>query len=148
MELNQVLNQQVSNWSILYIKLHNYHWFVKGENFFTLHEKFEELYTEAATYIDEIAERILSIGGKPLATMKDYLETSTIKEASGTETSQEMVDHLVSDFTTVIDELDSAMSIADQENDEATSDLLLGIQSSLQKHVWMLEAYLGKKVKQ
>lgn len=60
----EVLNKQVADWSVLFTKLHNFHWYVKGPQFFTLHEKFEELYTESATHIDEIAERILAIGGK------------------------------------------------------------------------------------
>ena len=58
----EVLNKQVADWSVLFTKLHNFHWYVKGPQFFTLHEKFEELYTESATHIDEIAERILAIG--------------------------------------------------------------------------------------
>ncbi len=78
----EVLNKQVADWSVLFTKLHNFHWYVKGPQFFTLHEKFEELYTESATHIDEIAERILAIGGKPVATMKEYLEISSIQEAA------------------------------------------------------------------
>ncbi len=80
-ELITAVNKQVANWTILYEKLHNYHWFIKGHHFFTLHGKFEEFYDEAAGYIDELAERILSIGGKPIGTLKECLEIATIKEA-------------------------------------------------------------------
>lgn len=65
-----VLNEQVANWTVLYTKIHNFHWFVKGPHFFSLHVKFEELYNEASEHIDELAERILAIGGSPVATMK------------------------------------------------------------------------------
>ncbi|MEW8986778.1 MAG: DNA starvation/stationary phase protection protein, partial [Bacillus sp. (in: firmicutes)] len=73
-DLIQAVNKQVANWTVLYTKLHNYHWYVKGRHFFTLHTKFEELYNEAATIIDEFAERILALEGKPVATLKEYLE--------------------------------------------------------------------------
>ena len=74
----EVLNKQVADWSVLFTKLHNFHWYVKDLNS-SHYMKFEELYTESATHIDEIAERILAIG-KPVATMKEYLEISSIQE--------------------------------------------------------------------
>ncbi|MFE4116572.1 Dps family protein [Priestia sp. YIM B13448] len=88
--VNEIVNKQVANFSVMYIKLHNFHWYVKGEQFFTLHEKFEELYTETATIIDDLAERLLALEGKPVATMKESLELSSIKEA-GDETTGDML---------------------------------------------------------
>ena len=75
------LNQQVANWTVAYTKLHNFHWYVKGPNFFSLHEKFEELYNEASQYVDDLAERILAIGGNPVGTLKESLEISIVDEA-------------------------------------------------------------------
>ncbi|MEF2248317.1 MULTISPECIES: Dps family protein [unclassified Paenibacillus] len=144
MTLHNELNKQIANWSTLYIKLHNYHWYVKGSQFFTLHEKFQELYEEAALHVDEIAERLLAVKGKPIATMSDYLKTSSIKEANNIETAEQMVDQLIADFTTIIQELKTAMNIAQQENDETTADMLLAIHTSLEKHVWMLSAFNGR----
>ncbi|RSK28266.1 DNA starvation/stationary phase protection protein [Bacillus sp. HMF5848] len=143
-QLTQVVNKQIANWSVLYIKLHNYHWFVTGPEFFTLHAKFEELYTEAAVHIDELAERLLALGGKPVATMSEILETATIKEAAGQEDAKEMVRIIADDFTTVTAELKDGMSLADEVDDETTGDMLLAIHQSLEKHVWMLNAFLGK----
>ena len=74
--LDKQLNELVATWSVLYTKLHNYHWYVSGPSFFTLHTKFEELYNEVTLNLDEIAERILSKGGKPVATLKEHLELS------------------------------------------------------------------------
>lgn len=139
----EVLNKQIANWNVLYVKLHNYHWFVKGEQFFTLHEKFEELYNEAATYIDELAERLLALGGKPLATMKEYLENASIKEAAGNEDANEMVRAIANDFAVLIEELKEGMELAQEAGDEGTSDMLLGIRQSLEKHNWMLRSFLG-----
>ena len=139
----EVLNKQLANWNVLFVKLHNYHWYVKGDQFFTLHEKFEEFYTEAATYVDDIAERILTIQGAPLATMKEYLAVSSIQEATGKENAKEMVASVKSDFETVIAELAHGMDVAQEAGDEASSDMLLGIKGTLEKQVWMLRAYLA-----
>jgi starvation-inducible DNA-binding protein len=142
-QLTDIVNKQIANWSVLYIKLHNYHWYVKGPQFFTLHEKFEQLYNEAALYIDELAERLLALGGAPVATMKECLEQSSVKEATGQETAEQMVATIVSDFETMIGELKEGMQVADEVGDETTGDMLLGIHQSLEKHVWMLKSFLG-----
>ncbi|KOS24123.1 general stress protein [Bacillus anthracis] len=141
----EVLNKQVANWNVLYTKLHNYHWYVKGPQFFTLHEKFEELYKEAATHIDEIAERILAMEGKPVATMKEYLETSTMKEATNKETAEEMVQTIIKDYSEMMQvELKKGMEIAQKAEDETTADILLAIHTKLEKHAWMLSAFLNQ----
>ena len=144
MTIQQHLNRQIANWSVLYIKLHNYHWYVKGSQFFTLHAKFQEFYEEAALHVDEIAERLLAVKGRPLAKMSDYLDNASVKEASGSETAEEMVDQLIRDFTTVIGELKEGMEAAQTAGDETTADMLLAIHTSLEKHVWMLSAFNGR----
>ncbi|MBM4760683.1 Dps family protein [Bacillus sp. B15-48] len=143
-ELTLSVNKQIANWTVLYIKLHNYHWYVTGPEFFTLHTKFEELYNEAAVHIDELAERLLALGDKPVATMKDCLEISSVDEAIGGESATDMVASVVTDFTILIKELKKGMDLADTVNDETTGDLLLSIHSSLEKHVWMLNSFLGR----
>ncbi len=142
--LHSVLNTQIANWTVLYMKLHNYHWYVKGGQFFTLHIKFEEFYNEAALHIDNLAERLLAIGGRPVATLKETLELSAIKEASNNETTEQMVEAIAQDFTLVIKQLKEGMAIAEQEDDETTGDMFLAIHSSLEKHTWMLHAFAGK----
>lgn len=138
------LNELVSTCSVLYTKLHNYHWYVTGPSFFTLHEKFEELYNEVTLNLDEIAERILSKGGKPLATMKDHLKTSLIDEATGEETAEEMVQTTIDDFKTISKALKEAMETASEEGDARTEDMLNAMYQSLEKHTWMLSAFLGQ----
>ncbi|WP_442598975.1 Dps family protein [Neobacillus sp. D3-1R] len=145
-QLSSMINKQIANWSVLFIKLHNYHWYVKGNQFFTLHTKFEEFYNESSLHIDELAERLLAIGGQPVATMKECLAMASVHEASGTESAEEMVQAISSDFSLLIGELIEGMSIAENENDEITGDMLLAIHSSLEKHVWMLKAFLGRSV--
>ncbi|SCW82918.1 starvation-inducible DNA-binding protein [Paenibacillus tianmuensis] len=142
-QLTALLNNQIANWSVLYVKLHNYHWYVKGPQFFTLHTKFEELYTEAALHVDALAERLLALGGKPVATMSGSLQLATVREVEGEETAEQMVASLVNDFNLIITELKTGMKYAESVQDETTGDLLLAVHSSLEKHVWMLNAFLG-----
>lgn len=141
-KVSTVLNKQIANWGVLFVKLHNYHWYVKGPQFFTLHEKFEELYNESATNIDELAERLLALKGSPVATMKEFLETSSIKEAPGGQDAEAMVAELVQDFDTVINESRDGMDAAESVGDETTADMLLAIHQSLEKHNWMLRSFL------
>ncbi|GAA0373736.1 Dps family protein [Bacillus horti] len=142
--LTDVLNKQISNWSVLYIKLHNYHWFVSGENFYELHEKYEEFYTAAAEYIDDLAERLLAINGKPVATMRDFLQHATITEATGNETPKQMVETIYNDFQTIIEELKQGIGVAENHKDEPTADMLIDIRGNIEKHAWMLKAFLNK----
>ncbi|MCY9697609.1 Dps family protein [Paenibacillus alginolyticus] len=142
--ITEILDKQVANFSVLYMKLHNYHWYVKGENFFTLHIKFEELYTEVALHLDVIAERMLSLRTIPTATLQEHLAAASIKEAKNEETAEQMVKQLVGDFTRICSEMTEGIELAEEQKDQPTADLLIGIRSSLEKHSWMLDAYLGK----
>ncbi|MBT2754362.1 DNA starvation/stationary phase protection protein [Mesobacillus foraminis] len=142
-ELIQAVNQQVANWTVLYTKLHNFHWYVKGPHFFTLHTKFEELYNEAAIIVDEFAERILALDGKPVGTMRECLELATVEEATGNENENDMIQALSSDFSRIVDELQAGIELAQKVEDEGTADMLLGVKKSVRKHLWMFKAYLG-----
>ena len=143
-ELLEELNTQVSTWSVMYAKLHNYHWYVKGNQFFTLHTKFEELYNEATLHMDEIAERILTLGGNPVATLKEHLEQSVVEEATGSEKAEGMVQTLVDDFDKIMKSLKKGMELAAKDGDDMTEDLLNATYQSIEKHQWMLNAFLGE----
>lgn len=143
-ELIQELNKQVSTWSVMYAKLHNYHWYVKGSHFFTLHAKFEELYDEATGHMDDIAERILTLGGEPTATLAQHLEESVVSEAKGTEKANDMVQTLVDDFDKIMKSLKKGMDLAGSDKDDMTEDMLNAIYQSIEKHQWMLNAFLGE----
>ncbi|MFK9091124.1 DNA starvation/stationary phase protection protein [Bacillus salipaludis] len=142
MTLEQVLNQQIANWNVLYTKLHQFHWYVKGPHFFTLHAKFEELYEEAAATMDEFAEQLLANGGSPISTLKESLQLATIEETNEKLTAEEMVQSVINDFSLVINELKAGMEVAEQNNDEVTSDMFLSLIGKLEKHNWMLKSFL------
>lgn len=141
--LEQILNRQVANLNVLYVKIHNFHWYVKGEQFFSLHVKFEELYNDVTLQMDEVAERLLTIKGSPAATMKEYLELATIQEATGKEDPRGMVQSLIEDFATVSEELTEGIELAEESKDQPTSDLLIKVRGDLEKHQWMLRSFLG-----
>lgn len=141
--LEQLLNEQVANLNVLYVKLHNYHWYVKGSDFYLLHEKFEELYNEVTTIMDAVAERLLTLKGRPSATLKEYLELATIQEASGNEDANTMVQNLIEDFATLTESFHEGIELADKAEDDVTADLFTGYKGDLEKHMWMLRSYLG-----
>ncbi|MVP00199.1 Dps family protein [Paenibacillus lutrae] len=142
MTTNQHLIKLTADWNVFSMKLRHYHWNVKGPHFYTLHAKFEELYNEAGQYVDEFAERVLALGGKPIGTYGETLQETRLKEASGKESSEEMVAAIREDFLQMVAFLQEGIETAQQENDEPTADMLIGTQGNLQKHIWMLGAFL------
>lgn len=143
-KLHESLKVQIANWSVLYTKLHRYHWFVKGPLFFTLHEKFEELYNEAAEVVDEAAERLLAIGGSPGASLKEFLSITTLEESNGEKKAEEMVAALASDYKHIKEQLISLTQLAEEQEDQVTADFAIGLMEKLDTHIWMLQAYLGE----
>ncbi|OMF40623.1 DNA starvation/stationary phase protection protein [Paenibacillus amylolyticus] len=142
--LQEVLNRQIAGWSVLYTKLHNFHWYVQGPHFFTLHAKFEELYNLATANMDEVAERLLAIGGRPVATMGEQLRLSPIEEAQGQLSAERMVESVVADLHTMVEVIRQGIHEAGEAEDNATEDMLIGFTAALDKEVWMLTAFLGK----
>ncbi|PKR85572.1 Dps family protein [Heyndrickxia camelliae] len=143
-KLINFLNQELSNFNIMYVKLHRYHWFVQGRHFYTLHQLFENLYNEMAEDLDEIAERILAIGGKPLATMSKYLEETTLVEASADDKENEIVSQLMKDYEQMVDEIkNTGIKLAEEVKDGPTVDLLNELQAKFEKHLWMFGALIA-----
>lgn len=129
------------NYHVYYQNLRNFHWNVKGNSFFELHAKFEELYDEARLNIDEIAERILTLRARPISNMSEYLTESNIKEAGNIESDKEMVKVVINDhFDHLISKLRKAIEAAGEVEDEGTLDILGGYLSGLEKNSWMLAA--------
>lgn len=144
MSLKHELNKQVANLSVLFTKLHHYHWYVKGPHFFQLHETFEKLYDEVNELYDEFAERLLMIGGKPVSTQKGNLELATIKEETNHRMdAAAMVKSILADYKQLVDEFKVGLGLASEASDEVTTDMYVGVLSSFEKHIWMLEAVLA-----
>ncbi|MDX1507814.1 MAG: Dps family protein [Woeseiaceae bacterium] len=127
----------------LYLKTHNYHWNVEGPQFNTLHQMFEEHYTELAAAVDEIAERIRALGVKAPGSYSAFGELATVTEASGDETAEEMIRQLVIGQETVARTAREVLPAADAANDEPTADLLTQRMQIHEKNAWMLRSMLA-----
>ena len=143
-EISTALNEVLANYSVHYQKLRNFHWNVKGPDFFDLHEQFEKQYTEALRNIDDIAERIRIFGETPLSLMKDYLEASEIKETGPHLPSEIMVRELLSDYRILLHYLFQAVQIAASYEDSGTEEMLKVFINHIEKNHWMLSAFLAK----
>jgi starvation-inducible DNA-binding protein len=142
--ITNVLNALLANYSVHYQKLRNYHWNVKGSDFFDLHEQFEILYTEALNNIDAIAERIRVFGRTPLSTMTDYLTASQIKETGTDLQSDNMVGEVLSDFRILLECMFSIIDVASNQNDSGTEEMIKVFINNIEKHHWMLSAFEAK----
>lgn len=135
------LKRNVANLHLMYVKLHNYHWNVKGKQFFSLHELTERYYDFIAEQYDAVAERLLQLGEKPPVTMKAYLENATLQENSQTDFSAEqVVGGLVSDFDALLGEFREISQLAGEAGDSTTVNLVDGNIEWLEKAIWMLKA--------
>lgn len=137
------LNQLLANFQIHYQNLRGFHWNIKGKNFFELHTKFEELYTEAQENIDQIAERILTLGFTPLHTFSDYLGQAKIAEGKHVIQDYEAVNLLVESVQALIGIERQALEYAAELNDEGTVAMLSDFIATQEKTVWMFSAWLN-----
>ncbi|MCU4175615.1 Dps family protein [Carboxylicivirga sp. N1Y90] len=143
-ELVKQLNTLLANYQLYYQNLRGFHWNIKGEKFFELHVKFEELYDDAVIKIDEIAERILTLGGTPLHTFTDYLEQSEIQPQKNVTAGQDCMNVTLENLTTIILQERSILPLAQDANDEGTITLLTDYISQQEKIAWMLQAWLTR----
>ncbi|WP_025761727.1 Dps family protein [Dyadobacter tibetensis] len=141
-----LLNQYLATYHIHYQKLRGCHWNIKGQNFFTLHVKFEELYTSAQLTIDEIAERVLTLGKPPHSRFADYIKESEIEEIDTIGMSDlDMVDALLSDMAKLIELERGLLEASDEAGDDGTNDMVNRFMQFKEKNTWMLRSFAGKK---
>jgi len=134
------LNIFLSDLNVFYRKLQNYHWNIKGKDFFTVHSKLEEYYNEVNTLIDEIAEHILSLGGQPLGSLKDYLNMTKITEAENKKVDSDLVfNETIKDYYTLLQDAKNIKNLAETNSENKTSALMDTIVEDYTKKLWMLK---------
>ncbi|GMN08836.1 Dps family protein [Croceitalea sp. MTPC9] len=138
------LNTLLADYHLYYQKLRNFHWNITGENFFDLHQKFEDLYTDARIKIDEIAERILTLRYHPMSNLSNYLEKSAINESNTDLDDQKMVEEILYAHGILLKQMGKVIKKATDINDEGTIDLIGAYIRELEKSSWMLNAW-GKR---
>ncbi len=137
----ETLNILLANYQVHYQKLRNYHWNVKGSDFFDLHVELEAQYQEAQLNIDVIAERIRVFYQRPLSTFKEFLAQSTIEEDTSVPASDHMVRNVLADYVMLLDLAVETVDTAVELHDMGTEEMVKGFIKQLEKHHWMLSAF-------
>lgn len=136
------LNELLSDFQIYYQNLRGFHWNIQGKAFFELHVKFEELYNDAAMKIDEIAERILTIGGVPLHSFEDYLSHAQLQGVKNIHDAETSVQTVVDNLTDLLAKEKNIREVAGENQDHASEDLLATFIEEQEKTLWMYKAWL------
>lgn len=135
------LQQLLADYQVFYTNLRGFHWNIKGHGFFVLHSKFEDLYNNAAEKVDELAERILMLGGTPVNKFSEYLKVAKVEEVSGVCCGDAALENILNTYSQFIAEERKLLSLASQAGDEATVALMSDYLKEQEKLVWMLVAY-------
>lgn len=136
------LNVTLANAIVNYQKLHHYHWQVRGEQFFRLHEEFEKLYLRFSEILDDVAERVLTIGGSPIGTLKTALEVAEVTEDSRVPSSREMVQSVLNDLALQRNQMQLVIEEAEKAGDRGAANMLDDMGEDLEKRMWMLRSML------
>jgi starvation-inducible DNA-binding protein len=140
----QNLNNMLAAYQLHYQKLRNFHWNLRSQDFFVLHDKFEQFYTDANQKIDDIAERILTLRVRPISQLSEYLQVSQIKECPEDLDQTQMVGEVLNDYSVLIKLGRNVLKAAAEADDEGTIDMMGGYVGDLEKNCWMLSSYLEK----
>jgi starvation-inducible DNA-binding protein len=138
------LNGLLANFQIYYQSLRGLHWNIKGKNFFELHVKFEEFYTDSQVKIDDIAERILTLQGKPLHTFLDYINNSSVFVGKDISNDIKAVELVVNSLSELLKIERDILKISDEANDEGTNSMMSDFIAEQEKTIWMLNSWLGR----
>ena len=140
-----VLNQVVADLYTAHIALHQVHWYMRGRGFLVWHPKMDEYMDSLDGYLDEISERLITLGGKPYSTLTEFLQHSEIEEEEGEfRNVEESLERVLAIYRYLIALFQNALDVTDEEGDDVTNDIFVGAKAELEKTVWMLAAELGQ----
>lgn len=137
------LNKLLASYQILYMNVRGFHWNIRGNQFFELHLKFEEIYNDLLQKVDALAERILTLDGVPMHSFSDYLKVSAIPEQKGLHDGRACVESLLDSFRELLVAQRRILGQAAEAGDEGTASILSDYVQQQEKLVWMLRAYLA-----
>ena len=143
-ELSEWLNDLLANYSIFYQNTRGYHWNIRGDKFFELHLKFEELYNDLFVKIDEVAERILTLGHVPQHKFTAYLDDSNIVESNEVVDGAKAIEEILEAFKTLLTKQRHILNLSAEIDDEGTNAQMSDYIREQEKLVWMYSAYLNK----
>ena len=145
-EIAVELNVLLANFQIYYQNLRGIHWNIKGKRFFELHPKFEELYTDANLKVDEIAERVLTLGATPLHTFEDYSKAAKVPVGKNVSEDEKAVQLIVDSLSELLKIERQILNTSSEANDEGTNSMMSDFITQQEKTVWMMKAWLGERV--
>ena len=140
-EMVKELNILLSNFQVYYQNLRGIHWNIRGKRFFELHVKFEELYNDAQLKVDMVAERILTIGGKPLHTFEDYIKHNKLQVGKSISNDEKAVQLIIDSLSGLLKIEREILNKSDDINDEGTNALMSDFIAEQEKTVWMMRAW-------
>ncbi len=138
------LNDLLANYQIFYMNVRGYHWNIKGDKFFELHAKFEELYDDLLLKVDAIAERILTLGFQPVHSYSDYVKLSQISEQKNVSDGTQCVEGILDGFLVLLEKQRKLLDDSDEANDEGTNALMSDYITEQEKLAWMYRSFLGR----
>jgi starvation-inducible DNA-binding protein len=136
------LNILLSNFQVYYQNLRGIHWNIRGKRFFDLHVKFEELYNDSQLKIDLIAERVLTLGGKPLHTFEDYIANNQLIVGKNISNDEKAVHLIVTSLSHLLQLERVVLDKSDVINDEGTNAMMSDFIAEQEKTIWMMQAWL------
>ncbi|QIL45774.1 DNA starvation/stationary phase protection protein [Vagococcus coleopterorum] len=141
-----VLNQAVADLSQFSVMIHQTHWYMRGEEFLTLHPKMDEFMDGINDQLDEVAERLITIGGAPFSTLKEFAEETKLVEKPGTYKTDmtTRMEELVAGYRYLQGLYAQGIEIAGEEGDNVTEDMFIDFKGTVEKQIWMLTAKLGQ----
>lgn len=143
--LATLMNDLLANYQVFYMNVRGFHWNIRGDKFFELHAKFEELYTDALVKIDEIAERILTLGYTPLHSYTEYLKNSEILEFTKVSDGSTAVNYILEGFKILLVKERELLKLSSEADDEGTNALMSDYIREQEKSVWMYSSFLSRK---
>ena len=135
-ETKALLNQVVADLYVAHIALHQVHWYMRGRGFMVWHPKMDEYMDSLDATLDEVSERLITLGGAPYSSMTEFLEHSNIEER---------LTRVLEIFHYLDGLYQKALDVTDAEGDDVTNDIFVGAKAELEKNIWMVAAELGQE---
>ena len=141
-----VLNQVVADLYTAHIALHQVHWYMRGAGFMVWHPKMDEYMETLDTTLDEVSERLITLGGTPYSTLSEFIQHSNIEEKEGkfSKNVAESLERVIEIFRYLVGLYQEALDVTDEEGDDVTNDIFVGAKAELEKNIWMLTAEIGQ----
>lgn len=144
----RILNQSVADLYVAHIAIHQIHWYMRGEGFMMWHPKMDEYIETLDEYVDEISERLITLGGTPYSTLKEFLANTKIEEVKGEfKNVPNSLERVIEIFRYLVSLFEEGLKVTDEDGDDVSNGIFADAKGNLEKTLWMLTAELGQEPK-